>query len=76
MLLIHHHQVIALNPFSPWGYEMEHAALHKVGDFDNAVDAFETMLSKIVQSPDPDISRQLYSYYHGKDNLFTLFDRI
>ena len=60
ILLTHHHQVIALDPFSPWGYEMKHAALHKAGDFDNAVDALETMLSKISQSPDPGICRELY----------------
>jgi hypothetical protein len=54
---------------------MKHAALHKAGDFDSAVDAFETMLSKIVQSPDPDIRRELYPRYHHKDDLFTLFDR-
>ena len=54
---------------------MKHAALHKAGDFDNAVDALETMLSKIAQSPDPDICRELYYRYHDKDDLFTLFDR-
>jgi hypothetical protein len=62
--LTHHHQAIALNPLSPWGYEMKHAALHKAGDFDNAVDVLETMLSKIVQSPYPDIRRELYPRYH------------
>ena len=74
--MIHHHnQAIALDPSSPGGYEMKHAALHKAGDFDNAVDAFETMLSKIVESPDPDIRRELYPRYRDKDDLFTLFDR-
>ncbi|KAF8554675.1 hypothetical protein OG21DRAFT_1508679 [Imleria badia] len=51
-------QVIMLDPSSPWGYEMKHAALQKAGDYDNAVDAFETMLSKIAQSPD--LSVQLH----------------
>ena len=60
---------------SPWGYEMKHAALHKAGDFDNAVDALETMLSKIVQSPDPNIRRELYPRSRDKDDLFTLFGR-
>ena len=76
ILLNRHHQAITLDPSSPWGYEMKHAALHKAGDFDNAVDALETMLSKIAQSPDPGIYRERYSRYHGKDDLFTLFDRI
>ena len=51
---------------------MKHAALHKAGEFDNAVDALETMLSKIVESPDPDIRRELYPRYHDKDDVFTL----
>ena len=73
MLLTHHHQVITLDPLSPWGYEMKHAALHKAGDFGDAVDALETMISKIVHSPDPDIRRELSSY--NKHDLFTSFDR-
>ena len=70
--MTHHHQVITLDPLSPWGYEMKHAALHKAGDFDNAVDTFETML---LQSPDLDIRRELDPRYHDRDDLFTLFDR-
>ena len=71
-----HHQVITLDPLSPWGYKMKYAASRKVGDFKNAVDAFETMLSKIAHSRDPDIRRKLYSRYHDRYDLFTLFDRI
>jgi hypothetical protein len=74
-LSTHHHQVITLDPLSPWGYEMKHAALHKAGDFVNAVDVLETMLSKIAQSPDLDTSRESYLRYHDKDDLFTSFDR-
>jgi hypothetical protein len=47
--------VIKLDPSSPWGYERKHAALHKAGDYDNAIEAFETMLSKITHSPDAEI---------------------
>ena len=64
--------MVTLDPLSPWGYEMKHAALHKAGEFNNAVDALETMLSKIVESPDPDIRRELYPRYHDKDDVFTL----
>jgi hypothetical protein len=74
-LLTHDHQVIALEPLSPWGYEMKYEAFHKAGDFHNAIDTLETMLSKIVLSPDPDIRRELYRRYHDKD-LFTLYDRV
>ena len=44
-----------LDPFSPWGYETKHAALHKAGDYENAINAFEVMLSKMSQSPDLEI---------------------
>ena len=74
-MLTHHDQVITLDPLSPRGYEMKHVALHKAGDFDNAADALETMLSEIAESPDPVIRRELYPCCHGKDDLFTLFDR-
>ena len=51
-MLTHHHQVITLNLLSPLGYETKHEALHKARDFDSAIDALETMLSKIAESPD------------------------
>ena len=60
---------------SPWGYEMKHAALHKAGDFDNAIGALETMLSKIAQLPHRDVRRELHPRYHGKDDLLTSSDR-
>jgi hypothetical protein len=44
-----------LDPSSPWGYERKHAALHRAGRYDDAVCTFETMLVKILQSPDPEI---------------------
>ena len=47
--------MIELDPLSPWGYERRHAALHKAGDYQNAVDAFEAMLSRMLESSDPDI---------------------
>ena len=45
-----YHQVIELDPLSPWGYERKHAALHKAGHYESAVTAFEAMLSKMSQS--------------------------
>lgn len=71
----HHHRVITLDLSSPWGYELKHAALHKAGDYDHAIDAFEEMLSKIAQSPNPDVQRELYPRYLGKDDLFNLSHR-
>ena len=53
--LVDHHQVILLDPSSPLGYEMKHAALHEGGDYLNSVGAFEAMLKKIAESSDPSI---------------------
>jgi hypothetical protein len=37
------------------GYEKKHAALRGAGRYGDAVIAFETMLSKMLQSSDPEI---------------------
>ena len=49
------HQVIELDPLSPWGYERKHAVLHEAGYYHNAFDAFEAMLSRMLESSDPEI---------------------
>lgn len=41
------HQIIMHDPSSPWGYEIKHAALHMAGEYENAIQAFEEMLSKL-----------------------------
>ena len=46
------YQAISLDPSSPWGYEMKRAALHQAGRYDDAIQTFETMLSKMAHSPD------------------------
>ncbi|KAN0088020.1 hypothetical protein V8E55_006641 [Tylopilus felleus] len=48
-------KVVELNPLSPWGYERKHAALHKAGRYQDAINVFEVMLSRMVESPDPEI---------------------
>ena len=40
---------------------MKHAALRKAGNFNNAVDVFEVMLSKMAQSSDLGIRRALHA---------------
>ncbi|KAF8126560.1 hypothetical protein EV363DRAFT_1434140 [Boletus edulis] len=60
-------KVIDLDPSSPWGYERKHAALHKAGDYANAINAFETMLSKISLSSDPEI-RTFHDRYISPGN--------
>lgn len=46
-------QAIELDPSSHKGYERKHAALHGMGRYREAFDAFETMLSKLEQASDP-----------------------
>ncbi|KAF8129217.1 hypothetical protein EV363DRAFT_1169374 [Boletus edulis] len=60
-------KAIELDPSSPWGYERKHAALHKAGNYANAINAFETMLSKISQSSDPEI-RAFHDRYINPGN--------
>ncbi|KAF8553229.1 TPR-like protein [Imleria badia] len=55
-------QVIKLDPSSPWGHERKHAALHAAGRYDDAISAFETMLLKMSQSPDPTIRERRFQY--------------
>ena len=48
-------QVIKLNPSSPSGYERKYAAILGMGYHEGAMDAFETMLSKMSESSNPEI---------------------
>ncbi|KAF8548773.1 hypothetical protein OG21DRAFT_1489089 [Imleria badia] len=65
-------QLIILDPFAPWGYEMKHAALHKAGDYDNAVGVLEAMLSKLAQSPDPDVQQHCDRYISPSSTRATI----
>ena len=57
----HNHQAIALDTSSPWGYGTKRAVLHRAGRYEEAIQTFETMLSKMEQSSDPQIRRRLHS---------------
>ena len=52
-------QAIAVDPSSPWGYQTKHTALHGAGHYDDAIQAYEAMLSKMAESPDPQIRGEL-----------------
>ncbi|KAF8439913.1 hypothetical protein L210DRAFT_3760855 [Boletus edulis BED1] len=65
-------QVIKLDPSLPWGYEMKHTALHKAGEYDNAVDIFETMLSKMAESPDLDVQQHGDKYISPSSTRATI----
>ena len=56
-------QAIELDPSSHNGYERKHAALHGMKRHSEAFEAFETMISRLDESPDPDIrGGPLYQY--------------
>ena len=74
-VLLTHHQVITLDPSSPWGYERKHAALHEAADYDKAIEAFKAMLMRMAESPDPNIQREWYPRHLDKDDVFTISDR-
>ena len=66
-----YHQDVELDPSSHKGYERKHAALHAMGRYDEAFEAFEVMLSRLEQSPDLHI--------RGKPSILHLadgFDRL
>lgn len=46
-------QAIKFDPSFPVGYERMHGALRVAGHYGDAVDAFETMVTKMSQSSDP-----------------------
>jgi hypothetical protein len=45
-------QVIELNSSSYFGYQLKHAALHGAHRYDEAIEAFNIMLSKLENTPD------------------------
>ncbi|KAF8546059.1 WD40 repeat-like protein, partial [Imleria badia] len=65
-------QLITLDPLSSRGYEMKHAALYKAGDYDNAVDVLEAMLSKLAQAPDPEVQQLCDRYISPSSTRATI----
>jgi hypothetical protein len=45
-------QVIELNPSSYLGYHLKHTALHGVRRYDEAIEVFKIMFSKLDKAPD------------------------
>ena len=61
--MIHTIQVIELDPSSHGGYEGKHAALLGMGRHSESFEAFRMMLSKLDQSPDPQVRGKLFYRY-------------
>ncbi|KAI6094590.1 hypothetical protein F5141DRAFT_1296170 [Pisolithus sp. B1] len=55
-------EAVKTDPSDPWGYEAKHAALHGAERYDEAIDAFKSMLHAIEHSHYPAI-RQLRKNY-------------
>ncbi|KAG1830460.1 hypothetical protein EV424DRAFT_294229 [Suillus variegatus] len=55
-------EVIQLNPSSPIGYKLQNAAFHGAQRYDEAIAAFNTMLSKLNDAPDIE-TRKLHQQY-------------
>ena len=61
--MIHVIQVIELDPSSHRGYEGKYTVLHGMGRHSEAFEAFSMMLSKLEQSPDPQIRSKLFGQF-------------
>ena len=57
------YQDIKLDPSSHMGYGRKYAALHGIGRYGEAFEAFRVMLSTLERSPHPHISRKPFCLY-------------
>ncbi|KAI6118404.1 hypothetical protein F5141DRAFT_1061988 [Pisolithus sp. B1] len=57
------------DPACPWGHEAKYVALHGAKRYDEAIDAFKSMLHAIEQSNDPAINRQRKNYISPSDTV-------
>jgi hypothetical protein len=62
-------QVIELYPSSYKGYERKHAVLHGMGRHSEALEAFEIMISKLKEFPDPHIRGEPSYQYWGEQHM-------
>ncbi|KAI6015351.1 hypothetical protein F5J12DRAFT_527514 [Pisolithus orientalis] len=68
-------EAVKADPSSPWGYHAKHVALHGAKRYDEAIDAFESMLQVIEQSHDPAI-RQLRKNYISPSETVAAIDPV
>ncbi|KAG1776065.1 hypothetical protein EV702DRAFT_364093 [Suillus placidus] len=59
-------KVIKLTPSSHIGYQLQHAALHGAQRYDEAIDAFQTMLSKFENAPDTQTRKLRQQYVNAE----------
>ncbi|KAG2337084.1 hypothetical protein BDR05DRAFT_970607 [Suillus weaverae] len=61
--------VVKLTPSSYVGYQLEHAALHGAQRYDEAIDAFQTMLSKFENAPDRQTQKLRQQYVNAESAI-------
>ncbi|KIK19088.1 hypothetical protein PISMIDRAFT_159959 [Pisolithus microcarpus 441] len=72
-------EAVKADPSNPWGYKAKHAALHGAKQYDEAIDAFKSMLPVIEQSRDPAIRQLRRNCISPSDTIAdidTLVDKI
>ncbi|KAG2335880.1 hypothetical protein BDR05DRAFT_971334 [Suillus weaverae] len=59
--------VIKLTPSSHIGYQLQHAALHGAQRYDEAIEAFKIMLSKLENAPDTETTKLRQQYVNPSE---------
>ncbi|KAG9310789.1 hypothetical protein JVU11DRAFT_8639 [Chiua virens] len=67
-------EAIRLNPSSPWGYERQHAALHGLKRYDDAIHALTATISSLEGSTEPEIQRLRSNYISPSETMETIFE--
>ncbi|KAI6156844.1 hypothetical protein BKA82DRAFT_4345875 [Pisolithus tinctorius] len=62
-------EAVKEDPSSPWGYEARHVALHGAKQYDEAIEAFKSMLQRMEQSHDPAIIQLRKTYISPSDTI-------
>ncbi|KAG2338566.1 WD40 repeat-like protein [Suillus weaverae] len=60
-------KVIELNPSSYFGYQLKYTALHGAHRYDEAIEAFKTMLSKLENAPDMETTKLRQQYVNPSE---------
>ncbi|KAI6030210.1 hypothetical protein EDC04DRAFT_3142610 [Pisolithus marmoratus] len=68
-------EAVKADPSHPWGYEAKYVALHAMKRYDEAIDAFESMLHAIEQSHDS-VIKQLRKSYISPSETIAAIDHI
>ncbi|KAI5996844.1 hypothetical protein F5J12DRAFT_346351 [Pisolithus orientalis] len=68
-------EAVKVDPSNPLGHEAKHAALHGAQRYDEAIDAFKSMLHVIEQSHDP-VIRELRKNYISPSEIIATIDLV